>query len=178
MTIGTPGNYNLNHIFASMTARAAGVDYVNVPYTGGSKVVADLIGRHVDLRRAQAVGNARARSRKACSSRSASSPMSGWRCFQMCRPSRNRGHRRVPYGPVVQMAYVVGAGATCPPMSATKLITAFRAAIQDPRFKEFSKKNAFLVDDLTGDAPDQEVDSVAAALGTVAAQVFPKDQKR
>jgi tripartite-type tricarboxylate transporter receptor subunit TctC len=47
VTIGTPGNYNLNHIFASMTARAAGVDYVNVPYTGGSKVVADLIGQHV-----------------------------------------------------------------------------------------------------------------------------------
>jgi tripartite-type tricarboxylate transporter receptor subunit TctC len=48
VTVGTPGNYNLNHIFASMTARAAGVEYVNVPYTGGSKVVADLIGQHVD----------------------------------------------------------------------------------------------------------------------------------
>ncbi|MBA7710117.1 hypothetical protein ES703_119047 [subsurface metagenome] len=48
VTIGTPGNYNLNHIFASMTARAAGVEYVNVPYTGGSKVVADLLGHHVD----------------------------------------------------------------------------------------------------------------------------------
>ena len=48
VTIGTPGNYNLNHIFASMTARAAGVNYVNVPYTGGSKVVADLLGQHVD----------------------------------------------------------------------------------------------------------------------------------
>jgi tripartite-type tricarboxylate transporter receptor subunit TctC len=48
VTIGTPGNYNLNHIFASMTARAAGVNFVNVPYTGGSKVVADLLGQHVD----------------------------------------------------------------------------------------------------------------------------------
>ena len=44
VTIGTPGNYNLNHIFASMTARAAGVAYTNVPYTGGSQVVADLLG--------------------------------------------------------------------------------------------------------------------------------------
>jgi hypothetical protein len=35
----------------------------------------------------------------------------------------------------------------------------------------------FLVDDLTGDALTKEVDSVAAALGTVAAQVFPKDAK-
>jgi hypothetical protein len=55
------------------------------------------------------------------------------------------------------------------------LITAFRAAIQDPRFKEFAKKNVFLVDDLTGDALTKEVDNVAAALGTVASQVFPKE---
>ena len=48
VTIGTPGNYNINHIFASMTARAAGVNYVNVPYTGGAKVVGDLLGGHVD----------------------------------------------------------------------------------------------------------------------------------
>ena len=45
VTIGTPGTYNVNHIFAAMTARAAGVGYVNVPYTGGSKVVADLLDR-------------------------------------------------------------------------------------------------------------------------------------
>ncbi len=42
---GTPGNYNLNHVFASVCARAAtAIDYVNIPYTGGSRVVADLIG--------------------------------------------------------------------------------------------------------------------------------------
>ena len=57
-----------------------------------------------------------------------------------------------------------------------QLITASAQAIQDPRFKEFAKKNAFLVDDLTGDALTKEIDSVAGALGTVAAQVF-KDQK-
>ena len=56
-----------------------------------------------------------------------------------------------------------------------KLITAFRTAIQDPRFKEFAKKNAFLVDDMTGDALTKEVDDVAASLGTVAEKVFPKE---
>ncbi len=88
---------------------------------------------------------------------------------------KDRGFDVFPYGPVVQMAYVV-APAGLPADIRTKLITAFRAAIQDPRFKEFAKKNAFLVDDLTGDALTKEVDSVAGALGTVAAKVF-KDQK-
>ena len=47
VSIGTPGNFNLNHIFAAMTARAAGVDYVNVVHTGGAKVVQDLAGGHI-----------------------------------------------------------------------------------------------------------------------------------
>jgi tripartite-type tricarboxylate transporter receptor subunit TctC len=72
------------------------------------------------------------------------------------------------------MAYVVGP-ANLPDDIREKLITAFRAAILDPRFKDFAKKNAFLVDDLTGDALTKEVDSVASAIGTVAANVFPKE---
>lgn len=174
VTIGTPGNYNLNHIFASMTARAAGVNYVNVPYTGGSKVVADLIGGHVIsgvLKPSETLGQIQENLLK---------PLGVFanqrlEMFPDVPTFKDRGYDVFPFGPVVQMAYVV-APAGLPADVRTKLITAFRAAIQDPRFKEFSQKNAFLVDDLTGDALTKEVDSVAAALGTVAAQVF-KDQK-
>ncbi|WP_258234627.1 tripartite tricarboxylate transporter substrate-binding protein [Cupriavidus pinatubonensis] len=48
MSIGTPGNNNVNHTFAAMLARAANVDFVNVPYTGGSKVLTDLAGNQID----------------------------------------------------------------------------------------------------------------------------------
>ena len=47
VSIGTPGNNNLNHIFAVMTGRAAGTDIIAVPYTGGSKVVTDLAGKQI-----------------------------------------------------------------------------------------------------------------------------------
>jgi tripartite-type tricarboxylate transporter receptor subunit TctC len=173
VTIGTPGNYNLNHIFASMTARAAGVNYVNVPYTGGSKVVADLLGQHVDsgvLKPSETLGQIQEGLLK---------PIGIFanqrlEMFPDVPTFKDKGYDVFPFGPVVQMAYVV-APANLPADVRTKLITAFRAAIQDPRFKEFAQKNAFLVDDLTGDALTKEVDSVANALGTVAAQVFPKE---
>ncbi|TPQ33053.1 hypothetical protein C2U69_25445 [Cupriavidus pinatubonensis] len=48
VSIGTPGNNNVNHTFAAMLARAANVDFVNVPYTGGSKVLTDLAGNQID----------------------------------------------------------------------------------------------------------------------------------
>ena len=173
VTIGTPGNYNLNHIFASMTARAAGVNFVNVPYTGGSKVVADLLGQHVDsgvLKPSETLGQIQEGLLK---------PIGIFanerlEMFPDVPTFKEKGYDVFPYGPVVQMAYVVGP-ANLPDDVRTKLITAFRAAIQDPRFKEFAKKNVFLVDDMTGDALTKEVDNVAAALGTVASQVFPKE---
>jgi tripartite-type tricarboxylate transporter receptor subunit TctC len=173
VTIGTPGNYNLNHIFASMTARAAGVNFVNVPYTGGSKVVADLLGQHVDsgvLKPSETLGQIQEDLLK---------PLGVFandrlEMFPDVPTFKDKGYDVFPYGPVVQMAYVV-APANLPADVRTRLITAFRAAILDPRFKEFAKKNAFLVDDMTGDALTKEVDNVAAALGAVAAQVFPKE---
>jgi tripartite-type tricarboxylate transporter receptor subunit TctC len=175
VTIGTPGNYNLNHIFASMTARAAGVNFVNVPYTGGSKVVADLLGQHVDsgvLKPSETLGQIQEGLLK---------PIGVFanerlEMFPDVPTFKDKGYDVFPYGPVVQMAYVV-APANLPDAVRTKLITAFRSAVQDQRFKEFAKKNAFLVDDMTGDALTKEVDNVAAALGTVAAQVFPKETK-
>ncbi|MDI4233982.1 tripartite tricarboxylate transporter substrate binding protein [Bradyrhizobium sp. Arg237L] len=173
VTIGTPGNYNLNHIFALMTARAAGVNFVNVPYTGGSKVVADLLGQHVDsgvLKPSETLGQIQEGLLK---------PIGIFanerlEMFPDVPTFKEKGYDVFPYGPVVQMAYVVGP-ANLPDDVRTKLITAFRAAIQDPRFKEFAKKNVFLVDDLTGDALTKEVDNVAATFGTVASQVFPKE---
>src|SRR5262249_7558288 len=175
VTIGTPGTFNLNHIFASMTARVAGVDYVNVPYTGGSKVVADLLGKHVDsgvLKPSETIGQIQEKLLKPigvfANERLA--------MFPDTPTFKEKGFDVFPYGPVVQMAYVV-APANIPAEARTKLIAAFRGAIQDPRFKEFAEKNAFVVDDMTGDALTKEVDNVASALGSVAAQIFPKEKE-
>lgn len=172
-SIGTPGNYNLNHIFASMAARSAGVDYINVPYTGGSKVVADLLGQHVEagvLKPSETLGQVQEGLLK---------PLGIFanerlEMFPDVPTFKEKGYDVFPYGPVVQMAYVV-APANLPADVRTKLITAFRNAILDPRFKEFAKKNAFLVDDMTGDDLTKEIDSVAKSIGTVAAQTFPKE---
>jgi tripartite-type tricarboxylate transporter receptor subunit TctC len=79
-----------------------------------------------------------------------------------------------PFGPVVQMAYVVGP-ANLPADIRTKLITVFRTAILDARFRDFARKNAFLVDDMTGDSLDGEVADVASSIEAVATRVFPKD---
>jgi tripartite-type tricarboxylate transporter receptor subunit TctC len=173
VTIGTPGSYNLNHIFAAMTARAAGVNYTNVPYTGGSQVVADLLGQHVEsgvLKPSETIGVVQQGSLK---------PIGVFAdqrldMFPDVPTFKEKDFDVFPFGPVVQMAYVVGP-ANLPADIRTKLITVFRTAILDARFRDFARKNAFLVDDMTGDALDREVADVASSIEAVATRVFPKD---
>jgi tripartite-type tricarboxylate transporter receptor subunit TctC len=173
VTIGTPGSYNLNHIFAAMTARAAGVGYTNVPYTGGSQVVADLLGQHVEsgvLKPSETIGVVQQGSLK---------PIGVFAdqrldMFPDVPTFKEKDFDVFPFGPVVQMAYVVGP-ANLPADIRTKLITVFRTAILDARFRDFARKNAFLVDDMTGDSLDREVADVASSIEAVATRVFPKD---
>lgn len=174
VSIGTPGTLNVNHIFASMTARVAGVEYVNVPYTGGSKVVADLLGGHIAgavLKPSETISQIQEGLIKPigvfANERLAALPD--------VPTFKEKGFDVFPFGPVLQMAYVV-APANLPADVRDRLTKAWRAAILDPRFKEFAEKNSFLVDDLTGDALTQEVDKVASALAIVAEKVFPKTQ--
>ncbi|RAI42914.1 ABC transporter substrate-binding protein [Rhodoplanes roseus] len=174
VSIGTPGTYNVNHIFAAMTARAAGVGYVNVPYTGGSKVIADLLGGHLEagvLKPSESIGQIQEGLVK---------PIGVFadkrlEQFPDIPTFKEKGYDVFPYGPVVQMAYVVGP-AGLPPAIRERITAAFRKAIQDPRFKTFAKENSFLVDDLTGDALTKEVEAVTASLREVGTQVF-KDQQ-
>ena len=81
---------------------------------------------------------------------------------------KEKGYDVFPYGPLVQMAYVV-APAASPPAVREKLIAMFRKGIQSPQASRPSPRTDGVpcVDDLTGDGADQaRVNNVAEALGT------------
>lgn len=175
VSIGTPGTNNLNHIFAEMTARAAGVDYVNVPYPGGSRVIADLAGKQIDaavLKPSESRGQIDA------------GHVVPIAVFDRQRldvlpdvPTFNeKGHDAFPFGPLVQMAYVV-APAGLPEPVRQRLVEIFGKAIQSQKFKDFAQKNGFVVDDLTGQALEREVQAVQQTLNEVGGKVFTQASK-
>lgn len=174
VSIGTPGTFNINHIFATMTARIAGVDFAHVAYTGGSKVVQDLSGGHLQagvLKPSESIGQIQ---------EGLVRPMGVFANERLAAlpdvPTfKEKGHDVFPFGPVVQMAYVV-APAGLPKDIEQRLTSAFRKALADKRFKTFAEQNSFLTDDLTGEPLTREIVRVSEALGTVAEKVFPKSQ--
>jgi tripartite-type tricarboxylate transporter receptor subunit TctC len=173
VTIGTPGSYNVNHIFAVMTGRGADVPFRHVSYPGGSRVVAELMGQQIeagvlkpsetmeqiksgDLRPIGVFSNERLE------------------VLPEVPTFKERGIDVYPFGPMVQMAYLAAPANLDPKVRAT-LIQKFKAAIESPAFKAFAKENGFLLDPISGAELDAEVARVAKAIATVAEQTFPKN---
>ena len=175
ISIGTPGSNNLNHIFAVMTGNVVNSSIITVPYTGGSKVVIDLAGKQLDAAvlkpsesKAQIDSNMVMPLGVFANERIKSMPN--------IPTFKEKGYNVFPYGPLVQMAYLV-APAKTPPEIQERLITIFNKAIQDPRFKAASEDGGARVDSLTGKALGTEVIAVTNTLAVVGKKVFSDTKK-
>lgn len=175
ISIGTPGSNNLNHIFAVMTANVVNSSIITVPYTGGSKVIIDLAGKQIDAAvlkpsesKAQIDSNMVIPVGVFANERIKSMPN--------IPTFKEKGYNVFPYGPLVQMAYLV-APAKTPPEIQERLITIFNKAIQDPRFKAASEDGGARVDSLTGKALGTEVVAVTNTLAVVGKKVFSEAKK-
>jgi len=175
VSVGTPGSNNLNHIFAVMTGNVVNSEVNVVPYTGGSKVVVDLAGKQLDAAvlkpsesKAQIDSNLIRPLGVFANERVKSLPN--------VPTFKEKGYNVFPYGPLVQMAYLV-APAKTPPQVQERLIAIFSKAIQDPRFKSASEEGGASVDNLTGKALGKEIVDVANTLAVVGKKVFTEEKK-
>ena len=175
ISVGTPGSNNLNHIFAVMTGNVVNSEVNVVPYTGGSKVVVDLAGKQLDAAvlkpsesKAQIDSNLIRPLGVFANERVKSLPN--------IPTFKEKGYNVFPYGPLVQMAYLV-APAKTPPQVQERLIAIFSKAIQDPRFKSASEEGGASVDNLTGKALGKEIVDVANTLAVVGKKVFTEEKK-
>ena len=123
ISIGTPGSNNLNHIFAVMTGNVVNSEIITVPYTGGAKVIIDLAGKQLDAAvlkpsesKAQIDSNMVMPLGVFANERIKSMPN--------VPTFKEKGYNVFPYGPLVQMAYLV-APAKTPPEIQEKLIAIF-----------------------------------------------------
>jgi tripartite-type tricarboxylate transporter receptor subunit TctC len=175
VSIGTPGSNNLNHIFAVMTGRVAGADIIAVPYTGGSKVIADLAGKQLDAAVLKP-GESKAQIDGGLVKPIGVFANERLKVFPDVPTFKEKGHDVFPYGPLVQMAYLV-APANLPEDVRAKLTKLFQDAIQTPEFKAVAAQGGALVDDVTGPALAAEIDNVSKSLAVVGKQVFVAEKK-
>ena len=175
VSIGTPGSNNLNHIFAVMTGRAAGAEVIAVPYTGGAKVILDLAGKQIEgavLKPSES---------KAQIDGGLVKPIGVFanqrlKALPDVPTFKERGYDVFPYGPLVQMAYIVAPAATPAPVR-ERLIEILNKAIQSAQFKASAEQGGAVVDNLTGAALGKEIDNVQKSLNEVGKKVFVAEKK-
>lgn len=175
-SIGTPGNNNLNHIFAEMTARVADTSYINVPYTGGAKVIIDLAGKQIEaavLKPSESKGQIDAGNVR---------PLGVFANERLdVMPDiptfSELGYDVFPYGPLVQMAYVVAPAGISDEVR-QKLVTLFSDAIESEEFKTFADQNGVVISPLVADALTKGINDVQNTLDSVATQIFTPQGKK
>jgi tripartite-type tricarboxylate transporter receptor subunit TctC len=175
VSIGIPGNNNLNHIFAVMTGRAAGVETLPVPYTGGSKVIADLAGKQIEA------GVLKPSESKSQIDGGLVKPIAVFgneriKSMPDVPTFKEKGYNVFPYGPLVQMAYIVAPAGT-PPAVREKLTGLFGKWIQSAKFKAASEAGGAVVDNVTGAALGTEINNIQKSLNEVGKKVFVAEKK-
>ncbi|MEY2592432.1 MAG: hypothetical protein RI972_121 [Pseudomonadota bacterium] len=175
VSVGTPGSNNLNHIFAVMAGRVADAEVNVIPYTGGSKVIADLAGKQIDAAVLKP-GESKAQIDGGLVKPIGVFANERLRVLPDVPTFKEKGHDVFPYGPLVQMAYLV-APAKVPADVLNRLTKLFQEAIQSAEFKAVAAQGGALVDDLTGAALAAEVTAVEKSLAVVAKQIFVAEKK-
>ncbi|AOB26215.1 Bug family tripartite tricarboxylate transporter substrate binding protein [Bordetella bronchiseptica] len=172
VSIGTPGTNNVNHTFAAMLARAVGTEYVNVPYTGGAKVLTDLAGGQIDaavLKPSETIGHIQGGLIKPigvfAAKRTAVMPEV---------PTFAEKQIDVfPYGALDQMSYLVGPkGLTAE--RARELQELFAKAIASDAYRKFAQDNGMTVADVRGDDLQKQAVAIQNTFNTVAPKIFTK----
>ncbi|MGB3289419.1 MAG: tripartite tricarboxylate transporter substrate binding protein [Burkholderiaceae bacterium] len=170
VSIGSSGANNISHMFAVMAAKAAGVPFIHVPYTGGSKVVIDLGGGQISA------AVLKPSESKAQTDAGVIKPLA---VFAQERLSflpdvptfKEKGYDVFPYGPVVQGSYVV-APAGIPEPVREKLVAEFRKMIQSEEYRTFGLQNGFFVEDSTGKAFEKQINDMQAAFDKMGTAIF------
>ena len=175
VSVGTPGSNNLNHVFAVMAGRVAASEVNVIPYTGGSKVVADLAGKQIDAAVLKP-GESKAQIDGGLVKPIGVFANERLKVFPDVPTFKEKGYDVFPYGPLVQMAYLV-APAKVPEDVRVKLTKLFQEAIQSAEFKAVAAQGGALVDDVTGPALATEIAGVEKSLAVVGKQIFVAEKK-
>lgn len=175
VSVGTPGSNNLNHIFAVMAGRVAASEVNVIPYTGGSKVIADLAGKQIDAAVLKP-GESKAQIDGGLVKPIGVFANERLKVLPDVPTFKEKGYDVFPYGPLVQMAYLV-APAKVPADVRAKLTKLFQDAIQSAEFKAVAAQGGALVDDLTGTALAAEIAAVEKSLAVVGKQIFVAEKK-
>lgn len=170
ITIGTPGSKNVPHAIAKLTAMAAGGEIIQVPFKGGAKIIANIMGGHVmagALKPSETMHYFKDKT---------------LRPLVINRDSRldvlpdtptykEKGYDILIYGPVNQVTFAMVPAGVKPEVKA-KLAEMFKKVCMSEEFQSLAKTTGFVAEPVTGKELDTFITDLSGSLAQVAKKLF------
>ena len=153
-----------------LLGQAAEAQFNFVPFDGGSRVIADVIGGHIDagaLKPSEVINQVRSGELVVlgiCSKE----PLSA---LPEAPTFASMGYDLFTLGDITQASYVM-APAGLDPQVKDKLAEMFQAAIHSENFQTFASESGMVPDPITGSELDTYLDNVFAGLQNASREIF------
>lgn len=170
VSIGIPGANTVNQAYSVLLGQAAEAQFNFVPFDGGSRVIADVIGGHIDagaLKPSEVINQVRSGELVVlgiCSKE----PLSA---LPEAPTFASMGYDLFTLGDITQASYVM-APAGLDPQVKDKLAEMFQAAIHSENFQTFASESGMVPDPITGSELDTYLDNVFAGLQNASREIF------
>ena len=172
VSCGVPGTNNVNQIYATLLQEQVGAEFNFMPFDGGSRVVAELIGGHVDcgvLKPSETISQVRGGELKIVGvfNKDGISILPDVPTFE------SLGYDVFRLGNVQQTAYLMGPKGIDPKVEA-KIIEMFTNVINSEEYKEFAASVGIQLNVQSGEDFDNYITDIYKGLEKASQEIFTK----
>lgn len=170
VSCGIPGSNNVNQAYATLLQEALGTEFNFMPFDGGSRVVAELIGGHIDcgvLKPSETATQVRAGELRIVGVFN----HDGIGIFPEVPTFESLGYDVFRLGNIQQMAYVMGPK-NMPAEVKDKIVEIFTGVCSSKEYKEFADGLGIQINLQSGDTFDKYIAEVYEGLSKASAEIF------
>lgn len=170
VSIGVPGSNNVNQAYAMLLGQAADTEFLFMPFDGGSRVITEILGDHVDsgvLKPSEVISQVKAGELQVIGvfNQDGLSTMPDVPTFE------SLGYDVFSLGIIRQASYVM-APEGVETERKEKLASMFKEAIESEEFKDFAAESGMLSEPCTGSELDTYVNDIYKALDNAGKELF------
>lgn len=172
VSVGIPGSNNVNQAYSTLLGRAAEAEFLFVPFDGGSRVVAELLGGNID------VGALKPSEVLTYLNSGELIPLcvfneDGLPLVPAAPTAAQLGYDVFTLGKIRHIGYLMAAPGMDEEIVA-KLADMFKQAMESDAFQSYAAELGFVSQPIVGEELDAYIDEVYAGLANASAEIFMK----
>jgi tripartite-type tricarboxylate transporter receptor subunit TctC len=172
VSIGVPGAMNINEAYATILGKSAGVNFKFMPFSGGSRVITEILGDHVDsgvLKPSEIIDQVKAGKLTAIGifNNDGLKELAGVPTF------KSLGYDVFTYGNLRQVSFIMAPDKLGADEKAS-LEKMFKEAIESPEYQKFASASGMVAKPIVGHELQTTLVDISKSLDKVSKEIWTK----